>query len=166
MPPVLAANEVKFISKDEINVRTFKGGVSIKGIYKEIKPQIEALGGVYHKSIYIMTEGGKLVNLAFKGAAVSEWGDFTQKTRNRLADEWIEVYDAEELQKGKINYSIPKFKFNTSLTKEQCDQADETFDIIDNYINGYLDKSAREIEQGGDEDAKETDPETDDLPFN
>lgn len=138
------SNEVKFIGQDEINVRTFKGGVSVKGIYKEIKPQIEAMGGVYHKSIYAVTEGGKLINISIKGSSVQAWGDFTQKCRTRLADEWVQVESAEELTKGKIKYSIPVFKFDGSLTKEQCDVADEQYTVISDYLNGYFEKSERE----------------------
>ncbi len=139
------SNEVKLIGQDEINVRTFKGGVSIKGIYKDIKPQIEALGGVYHKSIYAVTEGGKLINISIKGSSVSAWADFTQKCRARLTDEWVEVASAESLTKGKVNYSVPVFKFNTSLTSEQIKMADEQFDIIEDYLNGYFNKKEWKI---------------------
>ena len=100
------SNEVKSIGQDELNVRLFKGNQSVKGLYKEIKDTIIAMGGHYTKSIYVMLEDGTIANINIKGSGVQSWGDFTQKTRSRLTDEWIEVANAIELKKGKVNYSI------------------------------------------------------------
>lgn len=137
------SNEVKSIGNDELNVRLFKGNQSVKGIYKEIKESIVALGGHYTKSIYIMLEDGSIANVNIKGSSVQAWGDFTQKTRSRLSDEWIEVSNAIELKKGKVNYSIPEFKFATSLNDSQCNLADNAYNQLKSYIDGYL---AKQIE--------------------
>lgn len=137
------SNEVKSIGNDELNVRLFKGNQSVKGIYKEIKDTIIAMGGHYTKSIYIMLEDGSIANVNIKGSSVQAWGDFTQKTRSRLSDEWIEVSNAIELKKGKVNYSIPEFKFATSLNDSQCNLADNAYNQLKSYIDGYL---AKQIE--------------------
>lgn len=137
------SNEVKSIANDELNVRLFKGNQSVKGVYKEIKDTIIAMGGHYTKSIYIMLEDGSIANVNIKGSSVQAWGDFTQKTRSRLSDEWIEVANAIELKKGKVNYSIPEFKFATSLNDSQCNLADNAYNQLKSYIDGYL---AKQIE--------------------
>jgi len=112
----------------------------VKGIYKEIKESIVALGGHYTKSIYVMLEDGSIANINIKGSGVQSWGDFTQKTRSRLSDEWIEVANAIELKKGKVNYSIPEFKFATSLNDSQSKMADDAYNKLKSYIDGYLSK--------------------------
>ena len=61
------SNEVYFIGKEEMNVRSYKGGGIVKGIYKEIKDKLN--GGRYHRSIYVMLEDGTIANISLKGAA-------------------------------------------------------------------------------------------------
>ena len=46
------SNEVKFISKETLTVKPFKGNEIAKGLYKDIKKKIVAAGGHYTKSIY------------------------------------------------------------------------------------------------------------------
>ena len=72
------SNEVKFISKEVMTVKPFKGNEIAKGLYKDIKEKIVSAGGHYVKSIYIMLEDGSLANLQLKGSAVQKWGEFTQ----------------------------------------------------------------------------------------
>jgi len=140
------SNEVKSIGNDEINVRLFKGNQSVKGIYKDIKETIVAMGGHYTKSIYIMLESGEIANVNIKGSSVKSWGDFTQKSRSRLSDEWIQVSNAIELKKGKVKYSIPEFKFAHTLSADQAIQADNAYNELKNYIDSYLAKNIEVIE--------------------
>ena len=51
------SNEVKFISKEPLDVKSFKGGPIAKGFYKEIKGTVNASGGKYHRSIYAIIDG-------------------------------------------------------------------------------------------------------------
>lgn len=139
------SNEVKYIGTEELNVRSFKGGEIAKGLYKEIKNRVKDFGGYYVKSIYIMTEDNEIWNLQLKGSAVQQWGEFTQKTRSRLGDEWVEVVEAEERKKGSISYTVPVFKFNTSLTNDEGDKADLVYNTLETYINSYLD--AKEVQE-------------------
>jgi len=132
------SNEVKMIGQDELNVRLFKSNQFVKGIYKDIKDTIVAMGGHYTKSIYVMLEDGTIANVNIKGSSVQSWGDFTQKTRSRLSDEWIQVENAIELKKGKVEYSIPEFKFATSLSDKESNLADNAYNELKSYIDGYL----------------------------
>ena len=152
------SNEVKFISKEIMTVKPFKGNEIAKGYYKDIKDKIQAAGGHYVKSIYIMLEDGTMANLQLKGAAVQEWGNFTQKTRSRLTDEWIEVKSVKEGKKGAVKYSIPEFQFLRSISDSESEQADEIFDELEAYLKAYLTKAEPVIE--------DPDPiEEDDLQF-
>lgn len=135
------SNEVKFISKEVMTVKPFKGNEIAKGYYKDIKEKVVAAGGHYTKSIYIMLEDGSLANLQLKGSGVQKWGDFTQKTRNRLADEWVVVAKAEDGKKGAVKFSTPSFSFANSISDAEADLADEAFNILESYLKTYLAKA-------------------------
>lgn len=135
------SNEVKFISKEILTVKPFKGNEIAKGIYKDIKEKIVSAGGHYVKSIYIMLESGELANIQLKGSAVQQWGEFTQKTRSRLTDEWIEVKSAKEGKKGAVKFHVPEFSFLRSLSDSEAEQADQVFNALEAYLKTYLTKS-------------------------
>lgn len=132
------SNEVKYISKEPMTVKPFKGNEIAKGLYKEIKEKVQSAGGHYVKSIYIMLEDGSLANIQLKGSAVQKWGEFTQKTKNRLADEWVIVSKAIEGKKGAVKFFTPDFGFEKSLTKNEGLLADNCFDILESYLKSYL----------------------------
>lgn len=144
----IISNEVKFISKEPIRVKCYHKNVKGEkittnlgvGLYKEIKEKIKAQGAHYVKSIYIMLEDGTLANLQLKGATVQKWGEFTQKTKSRLSDEWITVTSAVEDKKGSVKFYVPEFKFNKSLTDAEAKQADDVFNILEEYLKSYLTK--------------------------
>jgi hypothetical protein len=138
------SNEVKFISKEPMTVKPFKGNEIAKGIYKDIKDKIVAAGGHYVKSIYIMLEDGSLANIQLKGAAVQKWGEFTAKTRSRLTDEWIIVKDTLEGKKGAVKFYTPNFTFESSLSEADANQADECFNVLESYLKAYLVKAEPE----------------------
>jgi len=140
------SNEVKYISKEPMTVKPFKGNEIAKGLYKDIKEKVLASGGHYTKSIYIMLEDGTLANLQLKGSAVQKWGDFTQKTRNRLTDEWVIVSKAIEGKKGAVKFFTPDFGFEKSLSSDECLKADTCFDILESYLKSYL-KPVLEVEE-------------------
>ena len=153
------SNEVKFISKEVMTVKPFKGNEIAKGLYKDIKEKIVAAGGHYVKSIYIMLEDGSLANLQLKGSAVQKWGEFTQKTRNRLPDEWVQVTKAIEGKKGAVKFFTPDFSFERSITEDEAMQADEAFNILESYLKTYLAKAEPIVEE-----TPQDDPD-DDLEF-
>ena len=145
------SNEVKFISKETITVKPFKGNEIAKGLYKDIKEKVVSAGGHYVKSIYIMLEDGSLANIQLKGSAVQKWGEFTQKTRNRLPDEWVIVSKSLEGKKGAVKFNTPEFTFERSISDSEADLADEAFNTLETYLKAYLVKSEPVVEETNDE---------------
>jgi hypothetical protein len=140
------SNEVKYISKEVMTVKPFKGNEIARGLYKDIKDKVNAAGGHYMKSIYIMLEDGTIANIQLKGSAVQAWGEFTQKSRARLSDEWVEVSSAREGKKGAVKFYVPEFKYNKSLTEKESGQADLVFNVLEAYLKAYLVKDAAPVE--------------------
>jgi hypothetical protein len=134
------SNEVKFISKEPMTVKPFKGNEIAKGFYKDIKEKVVAAGGHYVKSIYIMLEDGTLANLQLKGSAVQQWGEFTNKVRSRLPDEWVIVKTTKDGKKGAVKFSMPEFGFERSLSESEMEMADEVFNTLELYLKTYLKK--------------------------
>jgi hypothetical protein len=141
------SNEVKFISKEVMTVKPFKGNEIAKGLYKDIKEKIVSAGGHYVKSIYIMLEDGTLANLQLKGSAVQQWGEFTNKNRTRLPDEWVVVKTTKDGKKGAVKFSMPEFAFEKSLSESEMVMADEVFNTLETYLKSYLVKSEPEIKE-------------------
>lgn len=152
------SNEVKWISKDELIVKPFKGNEIARGLYKDIKEKSKAAGGHYVKSIYIMLEDGSIANLQLKGAACQAWGDFTAKSKSRLVDEWVSVVGFDEAKKGSVKYTTPIFGYLCSLDGAEADLADEAFNVLEAYLKTYLAKAEPVIAE------VDTD-EVDDLEF-
>jgi hypothetical protein len=140
------SNEVKFISKEVMTVKPFKGNEIAKGLYKDIKEKIVSAGGHYAKSIYIMLEDGTLANLQLKGSAVQQWGEFTNKNRTRLPDEWVVVKTTKDGKKGVVKFSMPEFVFEKSLSESEMVMADEVFNTLETYLKSYLVKSEPIVE--------------------
>ena len=155
------SNEVKFISKEIMTVKPFKGNEIAKGLYSDIKEKIKAAGAHYVKSIYIMLEDGSLANIQLKGAACQAWGEFTKKNRTRLPDEWVTVKKAVEGKKGAVKFYTPEFTFDKSLSESEMDLADEAFGILETYLKAYLVKAEPIIE----DEPLGNDPDGDDLEF-
>jgi len=158
------SNEVKFISKEIMTVKPFKGNEIAKGLYKDIKEKIVAAGGHYTKSIYIMLEDGSLANLQLKGSSVQAWGEFTQKSRTRLPEEWVIVKTAKDGKKGAVKFSMPDFTFERTLSDSENEQADSCFDTLEAYLKAYLVKSEPAVEETFDEPLG-NDADGDDLEF-
>lgn len=151
------ANEVKFISRDEMIVKPFKGNEIARGLYNHIKEKAKAAGGHYVKSIYIMLEDGSIANLQLKGAACQAWGDFTAKSKTRLVDEWVSVVGFDEAKKGSVKYTTPIFGYLCSLDGAEADLADDAFNMLEAYLKTYLAKAEPVI--------AEIEVEVDDLEF-
>lgn len=151
----IISNEVKFISKETITAKCYHKNAKgdnvtteiAKGLYNEIKDKVNSVGAKYHKSIYIMLTDGTLANIQLKGASVKDWADFSNKNRNRLPDEWIVVEKAVDMKKGAVKFSVPAFKFESSLTDDESNQADHCFDELEAYLKTYLTKSEPNIEE-------------------
>lgn len=150
----IVSNEVKFISKETLTAKCYhKNGKGekvsteiAKGIYKDIKEKVNSAGAKYHKSIYIMLDDGTLANIQLKGASVQKWGEFTQKNRSRLPDEWIIVEKAIDGKKGAVKFTTPEFKFLQSLSDDEMSLADECFNILETFLKAYLVKGEPVVE--------------------
>lgn len=151
------SNEVKFISKQVMTVKPFKGNEIAKGLYADIKEKVKNAGGHYVKSIYIMLEDGTLANIQLKGSAVQQWGEFTNKSLSRLPEEWVVVDKAIDGKKGAVKYATPGFTFGGSLSDKEAAQADLVFDELETYLKAYLIKEEAPVEV--------EDLDTDDLDF-
>jgi len=165
----IVSNEVKFISKETLTAKCYhKNGKGekvsteiAKGIYKDIKEKVNSAGAKYHKSIYIMLDDGTLANIQLKGASVQKWGEFTQKNRSRLPDEWIIVEKAIDGKKGAVKFTTPEFKFLQSLSDDEMSLADECFNILETFLKAYLVKGEPVVETI----ETEVEEEHDDLPY-
>lgn len=104
------ANEIKY-AVETLNVRTFKGTDVAKGMWKEIKEQVEGKGGKYTKSVYagmITDKGLELVNIKFHGSALN-WIEQHFKEDGSI----IEIMNGDESSKGKMGrneYYCPRYK--------------------------------------------------------
>lgn len=129
------SNEVYHIGSQEISVRSFKGGEIAKGLYKDIKPKVVSAGGTYHRSVYVMTEDGSIINLSFKGAVVSAWSDFYADNKNLLDNQWIEINTTEDKKKGSVKYSVPVFSIGKTIDKQAASLADTAAEALQDYLN-------------------------------
>lgn len=133
------SNEIKNISEDSLNVKAFSNNTEIaKGLWSDIKADVDVVGGKYCQSIYAMTKGGKLINIALQGASLGEWFEFTKKSKSRLSDEWVTVGGYGEGKNGSVTYSFPTFEFSGSLDEDSSKVADGCFDVFEAYIKKYL----------------------------
>jgi len=134
------ANEVKYLSKEPMTVKAFKGGEIAKGLYNEIKERVKNAGGHYSKSIYIMLEDGALANIQLKGSATQQWGEFVKANRQSITRTWINVASATENKKGKVVFSIPNFTIGADIEDLDARDADAKFDELEAYLKTYLAK--------------------------
>lgn len=132
------SNEVVNLRDEEINVRSFKGGDIVKGIYSKIKPVIKDNGGHYEKSIYVIDGTGELLNIALKGSGVGAWSNFLEKEGRKAAlDNWIIIEEAIEEKKGSIAYNMPSFAYLKEITADESGEADKQYRTFMDYFSSY-----------------------------
>jgi hypothetical protein len=132
------SNEVFYIGKEPMNVQTFKGKKIANGLYKDIKADVAAGGGKYHRSIYVMLEDGSIANISLKGAGVKVWSDFMEASRNLVDNQWIEVASSSDEKKGSIKYSVPVFTLGSTLGVEVTSLADEAARDLKLHMDKYF----------------------------
>lgn len=134
------SNEVRNTVKDVLNVKSFKGGDLVSGLYKEIKDRVIALGGRYVASIYIATKiDGKVVmgNLQLKGAALQVWSDFNKENRDDILNKAVSVHSKEERKKGATKWEVPMFKI-IDITEKSNEEANALDVVLQDYLTDYL----------------------------
>ena len=147
------SNEI-YAMTEELTVKTFGGLEVAKGVYKDIKEKVNAAGGKYVRSIYIMLEDGTMANLQLKGAvvgglkkeqAVSKkdvqgYSEFYKEQKHLLDNQWIEVNSFEDAKKGATKYSIPVFTVGEPISREADANANKVVAILQDYMNDYFGK--------------------------
>ena len=132
----IMSNEVHSTVNDVLRVRTFKGGISITGKYKEISDEVKTIGGKFTKSVYAMLVGKgvtpELVNFKFKGSAFNGWLDKKFDVYSYV----VGITGLEEATKGKTKYLIPVFK-PFKLTDEILEEAKKLDVILQKYLAEY-----------------------------
>lgn len=150
------SNEIKFTSKEELKVKSFKGGDIAEGLYKDIRSNVRDAGGKYHRSIYVIDENGNIINLQLKGAVVSAYSDFCNENEaTKFESNWIEINKAEDKKKGATKYSVPIFEVGKEFTKAEMELANDKYLEVAN----YFDKYTKDVE------VEETETEEEDLAF-
>lgn len=140
------SNEVKFISKEPLKVKAFKGGEIAEGLYSDIRSKIRDAGGKYYRSVYVVSSEGEIINLQFKGAVVSAYSDFMNEHEGKIESAWVEVNSAEDKKKGATKYSVPVFTIGSLFTKDELNTANEKYLDVANYFNKYSKEIEVEVE--------------------
>jgi len=176
------SNEVLFTGTEEMEVKSFKGGLIAKGFYKEIKHKVHEAGGHYCRSVYVVLETGELANLSLKGSAVSEYSDFTKNAEHLWQKNWMSVTEFKEMKKGSIKYTVPVFGIADEIkdASKIIPFAEELQDYMKEYFSPSKNSEVDKYEMNSnlqptpppEEDAKLAaaggvdEEEMDDLPFN
>ena len=130
------SNEVHSTGTEVLRVKTFKGGESVIGLYKDIKDSIKVMGGKYTKSVYALLinqdKSTEMVNFKFRGASFSAW---LEKKINGL-NSIIGIIDLVEEKKGITIYKVPVFQA-FKLSKEIDERAMAADEILQDYLKEY-----------------------------
>jgi len=161
------SNEVKFISKEPLKVKSFKGGDIAEGIYGEIRLNILDAGGKYHRSVYVVDTNGDIINLQLKGAVVAAYSDFLNENENAVEGAWCEIKTVTDHKKGATKYSTPDFTIGKAFTKAEMALANEKYLEIVSHFESVTAKPEVDVDNV---EVKEPvlvdgDNDPDDLPF-
>jgi hypothetical protein len=143
------SNEVKFIGKEPVKVRSFKGGDIVEGIYKDIKLEVLQAGGKYHRSVYVVNENGEIINMQLKGAVVAAYSDFLNENENKVEGAWCEINSVTDHKKGATKYSTPDFTIGKAFTKAEMSLANEKYLEIVKHFESVTAKPEVEVEDNG-----------------
>ena len=156
------SNEVKFIGKESVKVKSFKGGDIVDGIYKDIRLKILDAGGKYHRSVYVVDDSGDIINLQLKGAVVAAYSDFLNENENKIEGSWCEINTVKDHKKGATKYSTPDFTIGKAFTKAEMALANDKYLEIVAHFESVTVKPEVNVEELVGE---MHDEEVDDLPF-
>jgi hypothetical protein len=153
------SNEVFYIGSEPMTVRAFKvkGSPIASGLYKDIKGQVNAAGGRYHRSVYAVDANGKIINFQFKGSVVSAWSDFFDNNKSSLENNWITIKSFQTLKKGMVTYTVPVFEIGDKIDGDVSIQVDEAASEFQDYIDVYFSSKSETIENDYSVDVDATD---------
>lgn len=142
----IVSNEVRDAKKDVMEVRSFKGGPLVTGIYSQIKEKVAFLGGYFATNIYIAYKGAsglEIGSLRLGGAALNSWIEFQKRNRMLLLEKAVRITGFEEGTKGKIVFRTPKFELEDA-TPESNAKSIELDKVLQKYLEQYLKKPVDE----------------------
>jgi hypothetical protein len=138
------SNEVKFLNDEELSVRSFKGGEIIKGLYANIKGNLE--GGKFCKSVYaaMLDSNGnviEMINISFSGSSLGSWID--AKVNIKEGKVLVISKNPEVQKKGATKYYVPSIKVTKKKEEilKECSKMDEELQA---YLGGR-DKGTQEV---------------------
>jgi hypothetical protein len=186
------SNEVRSVVNEVLRVKTFRGGYSFTGLWKEIGARIKSMGGKFAKSVYAMLlefnedqklVPGELVNFQFRGKAFSAWLDKTFDPYSYVTG----ITGTFQERNGNNTYDVPIFKAFT--LPQDIDNAAIAMDkelqqYLKAYKSSFMEREEAEVDpepepreeetsaeqpertlKGVREKAINNAPEVDDLPF-
>lgn len=139
------SNEVKFISTEELTVKSFKSKEPLaEGLYKDIKDKVKSIGGKYGKSVYALIDG-EIVNFQLYGASIAPFMFFLNGDKSKgikghshlLETNFIEVKDFTNEKKGANKYTAPIFSIGDTYNTDEAEQAANKYKDIVNYFDKY-----------------------------
>jgi len=137
----LYSNEVRYTTKEELIVRRQDNTEVARGFWKDIKDVVKNYGGHYTKIVYAMDIDNVVICLRIRGESLLSWGHVVGKYERRQNDEWIlnDSFEEKEYTQsdGKVQpYSVPSFKFGGSLSTDEMNQVNESYDLLYQYFEG------------------------------
>ena len=160
----ITSNEVSpyDLKKEELEVKSFKGGVIAKGFYGDIKDAVNGAGGKYGTSAYVMLSNGEVANIHFIGASQGSWYDFSKDHSKVLPDNYVEIASSVEGKKGRTVFNSPVITLGGTIVDADIKKADEAYKVVKESINGV---PPRVVEANA-ASVPHTEPQVeDDLPF-
>lgn len=140
------ANEVKDTTREPFKVKSFKGGQLVEGFYREIKTQIELMGGHFVNTLYLgYKEGGvmKIGALQLKGSGMHAWIEFEKANREALYTKAVKIGGFVDGKNGAVKFRSPVFEL-VNLSKESDDEAGVLQEKLKAYHAEYF---ARNVSQ-------------------
>ena len=137
------SNEVKWSGKEPLTVKTFKGGLSAIGLYKDIKAEIDTMGGKFANSVYIGYKiDGKLVicNIQINGAALSPFIEYGKEHKNLTQKGAMQVKTFALETKGDNTFTYPVFE-ELEITPETELEAEMLGCTLKDYLDEYFKKN-------------------------
>lgn len=163
------SNEVKFIGKEPITVKSSKGGLIVSGIYKDNKLKIVDAGGHYEKSVYVFNLENKAIEkISLKGSATQSFGDFLNEIKGKKLDYVINLSGSVDGKKGSIKYSKPTFELGEAIDENLDVLVEKAYEEIEDYFGGQGSKGEAPddyVEGVTDAEPIGASGEDDDLPF-
>lgn len=142
------SNDVANTKTDKFVVRAFKAGATLaEGLYQNIKANLEAIGGIYHVSLYAYSDTLGVVNIAMKKAALKEWSDFATASRKSFLNSYITVIGAEDKKTGAVKYSVPVFTVGAGITPDKSELSDKAYDELMAYFKSRKDSDTQPVSE-------------------